>query len=92
MLEYGSANPASSGNAFELFAITGAVVGGCSLRGGEGTILGIILGATIIPLLRNLTLFYRVPDVLEYVLVGVALLLGTVVDELLKRRSAAARA
>ncbi len=86
MLEIGSVNPANSANAYELFAITGAVVGGCSLRGGEGNICGIILGASVIPLLRILPRYYRVPDVLEYVLVGVALLLGTIVDELLKRR------
>ena len=34
----------SFGTMFELFAIAAAVLGGCSLRGGEGTILGVIIG------------------------------------------------
>src|SRR5207244_4310576 len=35
------------GSAFELYAIAAAVLGGCSLRGGEGTIPGIIIGAFV---------------------------------------------
>lgn len=41
------------GEAYELFAITAAVLGGCSLRGGEGTILGIFIGAAIIRVMEN---------------------------------------
>ena len=36
------------GNAYELFAITAAVVGGCSLNGGVGTIRGTLLGLVLI--------------------------------------------
>ena len=39
-----SISPASHGNFYELYAIAAAVLGGCSLRGGEGSILGIVLG------------------------------------------------
>ena len=39
-----SISPASHGNFYELYAIAAAVVGGCSLRGGEGTVLGIVIG------------------------------------------------
>ena len=39
-------SPASHGNVYELYAIAAAVVGGCSLRGGEGSVLGIVLGTT----------------------------------------------
>lgn len=89
ILENGGANPASAGNFYELYAITGAVLGGCSLRGGEGTIVGIALGAAILPLLQKVILFARIPDDVEPVVVGSALLLGTMLDEILKRRSAA---
>jgi ribose transport system permease protein len=89
MLEVKSVSPSSDGAFYELYAITGAVLGGCSLRGGEGTILGIILGAAVLPLLRNMLFQYDVPDEWQFVVVGLALLLGTVVDELLKRRRAA---
>src|SRR5205085_3563401 len=40
---YNSANPSSAGELRELYAITGAVLGGCTLRGGEGTVPGMLL-------------------------------------------------
>ena len=85
-----SAEATQSGNLLELYAITGAVLGGCSLRGGEGNILGLILGTAVIPLLKLLCNFAipRLANELEYVVIGAALLLGTILDEVLKRRSA----
>jgi len=41
------------GNTYELYAIAAAVLGGVSLRGGEGTVLGIVLGAALFRLLEN---------------------------------------
>src|SRR5215470_6217819 len=43
-----SISPASHGNFYELYAIAAAVLGGCSLRGGEGSVLGIVLGAILL--------------------------------------------
>src|SRR5262245_26531442 len=54
----GIADPPTTGATYELYAITGAVLGGCSLRGGEGTVLGILLGAAVLPLLENLISFF----------------------------------
>ena len=88
MLEIKTATPSSSGQSYELYAITGAVLGGCSLRGGEGTIVGIILGAAVLPLLNNLIIFAGIKSDLEYMVIGFALLLGTIADEVLKRRAA----
>jgi ribose transport system permease protein len=88
MLEVGSASPAEAGSWYELYAITGAVLGGCSLRGGEGTVPGIILGAAILPLLRSLCRFSGIHDDLHPTVVGVVLLLGTIIDEVVKRRAA----
>ena len=82
-----SAAPASAGNWYELYAITGAVLGGFSLRGGEGSILGLALGTAILPLLRSLVIFAGIPSDLEFMVIGVALLLGTMADELLRRGS-----
>jgi ribose transport system permease protein len=87
VLDVESVNPANAGSWYELYAITGAVLGGCSLRGGEGTVPGILLGAAVLPLLRNLCIFAGVPSDLEFTVIGLALLLGTVADELLKRRA-----
>jgi ribose transport system permease protein len=80
-----TANPTSAGSLLELYAITGAVLGGCSLRGGEGTVPGMFLGAAVLPLLRQLCNFLRIPSEVEYAVIGVALLVGTIIDELIKR-------
>ena len=86
LLNYDTATPTSAGAFLELYAITGAVLGGCSLRGGEGSVPGMLLGAAVLPLLRSLCRFGGITDELEYAVIGTALLLGTVADELLKRR------
>jgi ribose transport system permease protein len=88
LLELKTSSPSSTGQWYELYAITGAVLGGCSLRGGEGTVIGMLLGTAVLPLLRNLINFSGVPDDLEFTVIGFALLLGTITDELLKRRGA----
>ena len=84
---YSSANPATAGTLLELYAITGAVLGGCTLRGGEGTVPGMLLGAAVLPLLNKLCNFSDwIGSDLEYAVIGLALLLGTVVNELIARR------
>jgi ribose transport system permease protein len=85
---YNSVQPSGTGNMDELYAIAGAVLGGFSLRGGEGTVLGILIGTCIIRILPNLTTMWNVSNTLEPVVIGVALLLGATVDELLRRRRA----
>jgi ribose transport system permease protein len=88
ILESRSVNATNAGNLLELYAITGAVLGGCSLRGGEGTVPGMFLGAAVLPLLRQLCSFGGISNELEYAVIGAALLLGTIADELVKRRTA----
>ena len=89
LLDLGTASPTSTGSWLELYAITGAVLGGCSLRGGEGTVVGMLLGAAVLPLLWTLCNFIRGLNVLQFAVIGTALLLGTITDELLKRRTRA---
>jgi len=81
-----SVQPSATGNFFELYAIAGAVLGGCSLRGGEGTVPGILMGTSILWILPNLTKMWGISSQLEYMVVGAALLLGALLDELLRRR------
>jgi ribose transport system permease protein len=85
MLYLESAQPSSIGQSFELYAIAGAVLGGCSLRGGEGLVAGMLLGTMVLPLLGNLCQFARIPSDVEYTVIGGALLLGTIADEMFKR-------
>jgi ribose transport system permease protein len=88
LLEYRNATPSSAGSLLELYAITGAVLGGCSLRGGEGTIPGMILGAAVLPLLSQIcNTSQAIGSELEYTVIGGALLLATVANELVTRLS-----
>jgi ribose transport system permease protein len=77
----------SAGETWELYAILGAVLGGCSLRGGEGTAIGMVLGAMVLPVLQNLVTFRGVKNDVIPAVIGLTLLLGTIVDELIRRRS-----
>jgi ribose transport system permease protein len=86
LMENNSAQPSSTGTFYELYAIAGAVLGGCSLRGGEGNVLGIIIGTTILWILPTLTKMWGISSNLEPVVIGVALLLGATMDELLRPR------
>jgi len=87
LMEENSVQPSSTGNFFELYAIAGAVLGGCSLRGGEGSVLGILIGAAIIRILPTFTQMWKVASSLEYTVIGGALLLGALLDEFLRRRA-----
>ena len=88
LAEYSTATPSNAGSLLELYAITGAVLGGCALRGGEGTVPGMVLGAAVLPLLNKLCSFdRRIGSEQEYTVIGVALLLGTIANELIGRRS-----
>lgn len=89
VLDTNSAQPVDFGNFYELFAIAAAVLGGCSLRGGSGTIIGVIIGTALIQLLRNMiTLVDYIPQNIEFAVIGAVILAGAVGDEVAKRISA----
>ncbi|MDQ2800026.1 MAG: ABC transporter permease, partial [Armatimonadota bacterium] len=88
-----SISPSTHGQSYELYGIAAAVLGGCSLRGGEGSIIGILLGTMLLQVLRNLVNLvtingHNIPSSAEAVVVGVVILVGVGVDELIKRRNA----
>jgi len=85
-----SVTPSSAGANDELMAIAAAVLGGCTLRGGDGTIYGMLVGTAILQCLQRTINLAIKDDTLEGVIIGVILLLGTIFDEVL-RRSAAKR-
>ena len=82
-----SISPASHGNFYELYAIAAAVVGGCSLRGGEGSIAGIVMGAALLQVLRNLVNLLDIPGSLDFAVMGGVILLGAIADQIVTRRS-----
>jgi ribose transport system permease protein len=83
-LDSNSVSPSSFGNSFELFAIAAAVLGGCSLHGGEGGIFGVAVGTVLMQVLKNLILFLSIPDTLEQAIIGGVILIGVVVDEVFR--------
>jgi ribose transport system permease protein len=85
-----SVSPSSHGNFFELFGIAAAVLGGCSLRGGEGSVIGILIGSALLQVLQNLVNLLGIPSSLNFAVMGAVILLGVIADQLLSRRSAAA--
>ncbi len=84
-LDVNSVQPAAHGNFYELYAIAAAVLGGCSLRGGEGSILGVVIGAAIMRLLYNAINISGIPTQLEFAIIGAVILAGVIADELIRR-------
>ncbi|MGD0102586.1 MAG: ABC transporter permease [Rhodopila sp.] len=85
-----SASPSTFGNFYELYAIAAAVLGGCSLRGGEGSILGIVLGTALLQVLQNLVNILGIPSSLNFAVMGTVILLGVFADQQWQKRRAAA--
>jgi ribose transport system permease protein len=85
-----SVSPSTFGNFYELYAIAAAVLGGCSLRGGEGSILGIVLGTALLQVLQNLVNILGIPSSLNFAVMGTVILLGVLADQQLQKRREAA--
>jgi rhamnose transport system substrate-binding protein len=75
-----------AGTGYELMAITAVVLGGASIFGGRGTVLGTLLGLFSIVLLQNGLRLSGQPAELSGILTG-ALLVGTIIVDLLTRRA-----
>ncbi len=73
------------GSAYELWAIAGAVIGGTSLMGGEGTVLGAILGAAIVGVMQNGMVLLNISSYLQDNILGVVLVIAVVYDTLRRR-------
>jgi ribose transport system permease protein len=60
------------------------VLGVCSLRGGEGTIVGIGLGAILLQILQNLVNLLGIPSSLNFAVMGAVILVGVLADQQFK--------
>jgi ribose transport system permease protein len=76
-----SVSPANHGNAYELYGIAAAVLGGCSLRGGEGSVAGILIGTALLQVLRNLVNLLGIPSSLDFAVMGAVILIGVMADQ-----------
>jgi ribose transport system permease protein len=81
-----SISPAVHGSFYELYAIAAAVLGGCSLRGGEGSIIGVVLGTVLLQVLQNLVNLLGIPSSLNFAVMGTVILIGVLGDQYLVQR------
>lgn len=70
---------------YELFVIAAAVIGGASLLGGRGTILGTMIGALIITILRNGGVKMGWPQYTQEIVMGAVIIVAVAIDNLRQR-------
>lgn len=76
-----SVSPSGHANFYELYAIAAAVLGGFSLRGGEGSIVGVVLGTILLQILQNLVNLLGIPSSLNFAVMGTVILFGVLADQ-----------
>ncbi|WP_016701035.1 ABC transporter permease [Actinoalloteichus spitiensis] len=82
----GSAQPAT-GMGYELQAIAAVVIGGTSLSGGRGSVVGTLIGALIISVLNNGLQIMSIPQEWQNVILGCVILVAVYADMLRRRRA-----
>jgi ribose transport system permease protein len=78
---------ADTGRGWELDAIAAAVIGGTSLAGGSGSILGVVIGACIMGVIRNGLVLMRVSSYWQTAIIGIIIVLAAGLDRLKAKRS-----
>jgi ribose transport system permease protein len=76
----------TAGQGYELQVIAAVVIGGGSLRGGEGSVVGTLIGAFIMGLLSNGSDLLGISPYLQQAIIGAVIILAVSVDELRKRK------
>jgi ribose transport system permease protein len=71
----------------ELEVIAAVVIGGASLKGGQGTVSGTLLGVLILAVLQNGVVFCGVAVEVKYILIGVIVLINTALSQWQRRRN-----
>lgn len=75
------------GTGNEMDVIAAVVIGGASLSGGEGSILGAVIGAAIMAVLRNAFVLLKLPIYMQTVAIGLVVVLAVAMDQWRKRRT-----
>jgi ribose/xylose/arabinose/galactoside ABC-type transport system permease subunit len=81
---YGTGDPTSA-EGMELRVIAAVVIGGGSLSGGEGTVLGTLIGCLIMSVLQNGCVHARIPDPSRDIVIGIIIIAAVTLDRLRRR-------
>jgi simple sugar transport system permease protein len=73
---------------FTLMSVAGAVVGGCSLNGGKGSVTGMVLGAALIQLIQNGLILANAPGFYVQLFVGLLIVVAAVFNKLVEGKAA----
>lgn len=76
----------TAGNGIELQVLAAAVIGGASLRGGEGTILGAFLGVVFVALINNSMTMLAVSIYWQMIVIGSVLIIAVALDMLIRSK------
>ncbi len=85
-LDTNSIQGSDFGLSYELYGIAAAVLGGCSLRGGEGSIIGIAIGTALLQVIQNVAELMGIPSPLSGALMGAIIFFGVLMDQLFAQR------
>ncbi len=77
----------NTGVGVELDVIAAVVLGGASLAGGEGSIIGAVIGAAMMAVIRNAFVLLKLPQSAQTIVIGVVIVLAVALDQLRKRRN-----
>jgi ribose transport system permease protein len=86
--DVGSIPPSSAGLAYEMYGITGAVLGGCALRGGQGSLVGVVIGMALLRVIKSAVIFFGISTYWTFAVTGFVLLGAVIIDSLVRRRRA----
>ena len=82
----GAAMP-TTGQGMELRVITAVILGGASLLGGQGKIIGALLGTLFMGIVANIMILARVSGYWQQIIFGIILILAVAIDLLLQKRA-----
>ncbi|HET7714773.1 MAG TPA: ABC transporter permease [Bauldia sp.] len=70
----------------ELFAVAICVIGGLSLFGGRGSVIGIVLAAALLQLVQDVIILARLPGFYLDMFVGIMIVVGVVINQVVRRK------
>lgn len=79
---------ATAGQSYEMEAIAAAVLGGNSIMGGEGTIIGTVMGAIVVAIVRNAMVLLEISTYYQQIVTGAVILIAVIIDMQRKERAA----